>query len=113
MPAGTAAQLWSLSRNNNSNGSNSWRAVHEQKWHGQHLMSPYSVSPHENPMSILYTINKHTPVCQGAKPVLLIGTEYNLTSQQKHSWSVSDGDLTLRDKTCRSHRCPSLKGSKF
>lgn len=29
MPAGTTAQLWSLSRNNNSNDNNSWRVYHE------------------------------------------------------------------------------------
>lgn len=70
-----------------------------QIWHGQCLTAPYSLSSHENPMSISYTISKGTLVCQGAKPVLLISIA-SLVSKNT-AGSLSDGDLTLRDKICR------------
>lgn len=108
MPAGIAARLWSLSRNNNSSGSNSWRAVHEPDtaWTAS---SPYSLSSHENPVSISYS--KCALVCQGAKPVLLMST-VSLVSENT-AGNLRDGDLTWTDKICRSHECLLVQGGRF
>lgn len=78
---------------------------------GQHLTSPYSLSSHENPVSISYTISECSLICQGAKPVLVIST-VSLVSENT-AGSLSDGDWSLRDKICRSHGCLLLEGSRF
>lgn len=81
MPAGTAARLWSLSRDSSSNtGIHGGRSMSQIRSHF------YSLPSRENPMSASYTISKRSLVCQGAKPALLISTKHSLPSQQKHSW---------------------------